>query len=766
MTAQKRFQAILRILLCSVSAVGNGVAQHIDASSVAPNTVSGISPLVVPMFVEDGTLTSTLVLVSDIGSNTYADVTVTGADGSTAAIERVSFPPHSQKRIEIGSLLSLSGSSVSSGRITVVQDPKLEARAIVGQLSMTDHSLTTSNYVDEEVSSPNPASSSVLRAVIGSISSLPVIAITSLTGSSQTIAVTCMSEEATKEKSVKLSENETLFVSACSDQTSQGVGFTESRLQTTGVPSGSMAISLKSDGEPGSFSAFALAKRIRGEAVSLVAMQFVDPAGVRKTATVYAGVPVGRQSLLSDGKYVPVLTVGNFSAKPANARITFSPTENGQPAPQNLAPVLIPPMSIKTMRLEGLQGAPELKNSFVLESDVAPGDLVSTLAASGTLPPFSVELIGKDSGELQNGGTHPWSLDEGTESTLLLFNPDHSPQDFDVHITGGAVSWVKRYKLLSYETKSLSLRALADDEVKDDAGATLSRDVLSGQVGWSAWGSGEQGRGRMLQSNRSLGVARNFSCSANSRICSASFADLVDPFMDGSTVGMGVMDTNVCSVQGDQCHGAQSYTRPSIATWSSANTQIAAIAAPSPMSTVQVHGVTPGTTNLTGFESVRGCTVRTNPPANVLGPTGLLFFSDVTGKSAACIVASQNSVERFLQYQIVGGPNKNTPMGGVSMMENFANLTTNTCNNLPPNHTPCTLVGGDGVFNDDISTNACSPPNPITCGFSLNPDLWQLCSNGVAIKTLGTPTYAVLWQEVAVDGQTAAIVPYTPVPNQ
>ena len=147
-------------------------------------------------------------------------------------------------------------------------------------------------------------------------------------------------------------------------------------------------------------------------------------------------------------------------------------------------------------------------------------------------------------------------------------------------------------------------------------------------------------------------------------------------------------------------------------------------------------------------------------------PTSMLFFSDLTTKSSACMISSQNATERLIQYQVLDQNGK--PVAGVHVAENFANLTTNTCNNSAPSPTACSspAISSQGIFTDVISTNACSPPNPQSCGFSINPDLWQYCAPGSTYKTIGKPQYGALWQAIYVDGSTAAIKPATPVPNQ
>jgi hypothetical protein len=175
---------------------------------------------------------------------------------------------------------------------------------------------------------------------------------------------------------------------------------------------------------------------------------------------------------------------------------------------------------------------------------------------------------------------------------------------------------------------------------------------------------------------------------------------------------------------------------------------------------------TAGTLTIGAVQAKRCPQAPVNPsgPANVGPPAGMLFFSDITTTSSACAITSQNAVKRIIQYQVVDA--SNNPVGNVPMQENFANLSNSTCNNRLPTPASCAAWDGpSGIFTDSISTNACSPPNPGTCGFSINPDLWQYCRAGSPAQTLGAPTYGVLWQAVYVDGSTAKVKLLTPVPK-
>lgn len=79
-----------------------------------------------------------------------------------------------------------------------------------------------------------------------------------------------------------------------------------------------------------------------------------------------------------------------------------------------------------------------------------------------------VELPGKDEADMFNAGQHPWSLENGTESNLLLFNHSKDKATFEVEIDKDDVSWDKHYTLNPKQTLALDIRTLINNSVPDD----------------------------------------------------------------------------------------------------------------------------------------------------------------------------------------------------------------------------------------------------------------------------------------------------------
>src|SRR5262249_9438267 len=159
--------------------------------------------------------------------------------------------------------------------------------------------------------------------------------------------------------------------------------------------------------------------------------------------------------------------------KNLNVRINYSRTSGTTPSDQEIAALSVAAKQSKTLTLDGIQGDPELTNSFTLSCDGAPGDLMAKLVAVADDGLREIELPGKDEKALVNGGNHPWSLENESESTLLLFNHSTLAQTVTVVVSSGQTVWQKSYDLASAQTSAIRLGSLIGDQVKDDKGQEL-----------------------------------------------------------------------------------------------------------------------------------------------------------------------------------------------------------------------------------------------------------------------------------------------------
>jgi hypothetical protein len=566
-------------------------------------------PMVFPLFIQNQDFTSAVVLTNAASQSTYADVTLTRTDGREITHHRVQFAPHSQSTVDIQSLLMSAVSPTTTGSITVTQSPDFDGTMVIlGQLSMTYRASEQATYIDEEIAMPNMEGSQTLRAVSDPGEGSPLVAVTNLSEAGQRIAIRCLTERKENfSKSVDLLAGETLLTEPCSERTIHGAVIESFSTRESEGPHGPVGISLTTDGMPGSIAAFGLQPHKKGHHNFFSNVTFTDPKMLMSPATVFDGVPVGPANLLSAGNYVPELSLTNFSTKALKVAVQYSQTSGATPAIEQLAAFSLPAGSTKKVTFDDIQGDPQLQNSFLVTSTGAPGDVLAKLVSKNDSAPDEVELLGKDAQDMNNGGSNPWSIEGGSESTLLFFNHDQAPQIFNVLITSeDGTQWDKDFKLAPMETRAISIGDIVQKGLKDDKSKTLPQTAVSGQISWWTVGTASgPGTGRLLQSNRALGITRSFACGCPYILCGTRFFDNIINLLIGDTGNpLDSVTATICLYKtGTHCGGSTTSNSSSQAlsySWSSSNSAILQISGSSANSSVNVTGASTGTATMTG----------------------------------------------------------------------------------------------------------------------------------------------------------------------
>lgn len=290
--------------------------------------------------------------------------------------------------------------------------------------------------------------SNKLQAVTDESDGPPLVAITSLSENSQRIRIHCLSEIGSPFiKNIELLPNETLLTSGCSERTVHGSDIQDFNHNFNPKSKRTYGITVSSDAMPGSFAAFGLAPHSDRDAIRFSSVNFFDPKMIMSTTSVFTGVPVGQTPWLGSARYLPVLSLANFSEKAVHVVVHYSVTEEDNPASHDIRKITVAARSTLTLPLEGLEGNRQLQNSFLVESDGVPGDIATKLIARDPQDPSEVEILDKDLHDPLNGGNYPWSIAQGTNSTLLLFNTSDTAQYFTVAISSEGTNWQKSYYL-------------------------------------------------------------------------------------------------------------------------------------------------------------------------------------------------------------------------------------------------------------------------------------------------------------------------------
>lgn len=560
-------------LLLSIIAFESASAQTKRGTSTAlahsilgtpPAMDSMAMPLVAPVFLQTDQVDSSITVVNSIIWSIQGTVTLRNQQGSVIATSTPTFPAHSSTVLSLKTLLATAGSLAHSGSVTIQQDPAIKGPALLAQLSMTMHVGSQSAFLEEEFGMPTPHGSTALRGVASETQNLPLIAVTSVSSAPQTLSASCIGETTPSAAvSIELPAYGTTVVHACQwDLLTDGsLGLSSALLQNSNLPSLNHAVSLKTDAAPGSFYAFGFALNGGVGQPALQPLDFYDPGTLPSTRISYVGVPVGLDLQGLHASFSPILTLANFSGQVRTTTVTIADSSSGTPRVYQAAQVTLPALSTQTIHVP-VQAGTGLLNTFTINSDGSPGDVQAHLFANRDSSQDRLELLAKDSQDDHNAGDHPWSLEGGNKSTLLLYNPTTTPQKFQVRVSGDGSSWAQLYTLAPAETRAISISDIVKNQTQDLHKQVLPGTLLNGEVQWST-GFGASGLGRLLVTNPQTALKRNFSCSTYINLCGAAFgAHNFSVFLDGTDTDLATISVISCTEYCPNCCGQSSPTGP------------------------------------------------------------------------------------------------------------------------------------------------------------------------------------------------------------
>jgi hypothetical protein len=719
---RQRLSVSTNAILSSESFPSAASAPHRHSASQAKST--NLPPpgiLAAPLFIADAEFSSGLGLVNGTGISTYADVILRAPDGTQIAQRRITFPPRSLRRIDLAEFLKTSGATATAGSIVVIPSAELKGPAILSSLAITYTNSQEPNFIDEKLALPSSASSQTLRGVADKGEGSPLVALTSLANESQHIAIQCLGPNGLSfSKTVILAAGQSILTEACSNLTSSVADLENPAQATPDTARPATGISLTSDGAPGSFAAFGLAPHVKSGSRFFSSVTFTDPKVWLSANSMFGGVPVGATTELGGGNYVPALSLANFSSnKAAHITVQYTETSDGTSSAHEIQTIAVPPGQTRDLVLDNLQGDPDLQNSFLVLSDASPGDLLTKLISVTPLRPGEVEMLGKDQLDRENVGTQPWSIEDGTESTILLFNHSGVPQTFHVLISGSASLWQKDYELQSMQTVGINIGSLIANKTKDDSGKIIPADATSGEVTWVIGPHGV-GRGRILQSNATTGMARSFSCGGYATIASANWNSEATIVPDGSTVDIGGV-VAVLDLVYSGCSGTYSYTGNSSGYgfyyWSS-NPSILAAESPGNNYTVNAEGMTDGTATMYGTvtDNATGCAAQAQDTESVVADpmiSSVVLSSNVIGTSGSMTITGTNLSGKgipTIQFAGISGQFTAGVATVVDAMHVQANYTI-ACNAAPQN-VYLLFPSFDGVMTNSLPVTTALPAAP------------------------------------------------------
>jgi len=651
--------------------------------------------LAAPLFLQDEQFSSTLSLVNASNLTTYATVTLRSLSGQTILQKKAPLPGSSPIQISVQQLLQEADSPETRGSILVEQSPDLNGLAVLAQLSIT-YNGSHASYIDEELAMPDPSmGSSVLRGVARAGRESTLIAVSSLSQTPQEVRVDCLSHHANPiSNTLELAPNSTVMTEACSqDHSNPQSLIAPGRPANSGDPE-SLGVQLVSNAGPGQFAAFGITQR-RGASESIFgAVPFTDPKLTASPSTVFAGLPVGAADLLGQGSYKPYVALANFSLRPTHVTVRFSRTSglSGSTIASDtpVGDINLPPQRTQILPLADLQGDSGMRNSFVVTSDAAPGDIGVSMASKAPGSEGEVELLGKDAQQPENGGAHPWSVAHGNDSTVLIFNHTQQEQRVVATILNGKALWQKLIKLSPLETIALSMNELIKNQVRDDRQRVLPADLVEGEIIWTM-SDPQTVTGRLLVSNRIAAMARNFSCSPFPTLCGASMNNSSGTVNVGDSIGFSVNYSTCLGYNVGDCSGPSTSGGSANFSWSGSGSAF----------TLQ-------TGTLTAQVSYYNCIYY--PQAQVTVAPTVSF----TGGNNYIFEGSDPTVTGFNQEQVQGNPSQGTfSWSATTTSVNHPNIFFNGSSSPYSTSSDVVTVTGDAPSSSLLDTT-------LTVGYSAN----------------------------------------------
>ncbi|HXE05669.1 MAG TPA: hypothetical protein VN579_06760 [Bryobacteraceae bacterium] len=589
------------------------------------------TPLVAPLFIEDQQRTSVVTMVNGAPDGVDADVVLYGFSGDLLAKRTISIGPHSQYVVNVADLLG--GSRPQYGTVFVVPHRN---STMAAQLSIAGRNGAPVNDVEEDFPMLMGMQAANFRAV--SASPDAIVAVHSLSSDRQTLLIACATENKNATRSLPIGPNQTIVIDACAE----GGPLTTpdlSNLPASPPRAGkAVALSVSSSAPAADLAVFGLG--LGGES-GPAAIPFSDTGMLMSSTAVFPGVNVTAM----DGLARFEATVANFSDAARTATISIS-EGNGPAAKTKIVDTLhLDPHGVAAEDLTGALHAAQTAASLVISSDGAPGDVVSNLqalrgpksASSNTTLPW------KDEHQFPNGGQHPWRIDGGFNSTLILYNPDSGKANsVKVSVYTGGKTWMKYFDVEPLSTVTVRIDDIVRKQQPDDHGNTLPPDATSGMVGWVTLANPKV-LGLLAQRDSISGIVRPFACAETYAVCAIGVPDVniaIDSFTGDLSPNVSTCGTN------NDCNCVESCLNGggnlSSYDWSSGNSSIASLTSNPSYSFGDYEGMGPGSTvsAVTAVDNLM-CQVQGGGQLTVQIPTAVKFVTETSHQSLSSAACSQ-----------------------------------------------------------------------------------------------------------------------------
>lgn len=504
----------LAVLILALSP--SGLAQT-KAMSATTASMPSMQMTNIPYFsLRDG-MDSTLTLNNLAPSPTAVNVTIFNTNGDAQPLTPMTLPAHSITEVDLSK--SVRDDSFDSGNIEISYSGQM--MQVTAQVSI--FSIDKRVDIESREADMMDFASTSLAGIL-SLSEPDAegfIAVTNVAPT--TVPVTLTVGEHHRE--LRLAPRETQLIRLNGEFSDRPPSASLIRLQGQGLPGDIIATGYVLNRKTGYSSAFWM----------------VDPAsaGSNTLAGVHfwAGTPP-KEAGFPEGTYFhSPLVLANVSGVTVNADVfvdytqvdtsteqpatTNSPSASSEVAVKhmNVGELAIPPGTVQTTDLADAAaklGAESMSvNGFEVNYSGNPGSLIGHLTSSDASGDYSFEVPVRDPAgkDVTAGGGYPWTLQNGTDTTLHLMNTtdEATYAIVEFRFPDGTAYDPHKIALQPHETFAIDIQKLRGSKQVDIHNNLFATTEDHGQLIWSA-GTLHTLIGRAEQVNVGEGFARSFSC--------------------------------------------------------------------------------------------------------------------------------------------------------------------------------------------------------------------------------------------------------------
>lgn len=684
-------------------------------------------PLVAPLFIDNATTTSAITLVSDSSRPLDVDVMLSGPSGDQLAKTTVTIGAHAQRVVMLADLLAAAPYHPAAFGSVVVMPHRPSTMS--AQLSIVSSETASTHDLEEEFLMMMGDEPAQYRAVATGASAV-VLSMRSLSAVTRMVSVECLTAGGSRHSgAIALVPNQTLLVQACVDGGPRQMTSLEETADMRPDAKKGIGLSVSSAAPASELAVFGVG--LQGEKSRRVrwAIPFADMNELRSPTAVYPVLPLGPGNVLASDSLGLRAAVANFGARPTEAVVMLSAGTGPGSQQKVIARITAPPHKVSVAELEDLPDDPTSGASMIIETDAAAGEVLSAIEAVSKSDGRwqHLALPRKDRNQADNGGQHPWRVDGGFASTLLLFNPDTQLSNsvrLSVYTDGGA-PWTKLVTIAPMATVPVRLSDIINRQQPDDTGKTLPPGSTRGLVTWFTLAK-PRIFGGLLQTDALSRIVRPYACGTTIALCDVSNSGTT--IYSIGSVGEASADLSGCDSNGDcvcaELCGSAPALQGSTYLWEAYDPSVASLVSLPTDSTGQYQGQAwGGTESLVTVTDVNRCAIGPVTGMIVVAQPTLSCPSSVTrGQSASANITNLGSASAQWQF-LEGGPTGTvtvTRSGGASWSGVMVTTGTVQATITPPSGSPLTLQCTITVNNRPnwafAAVSATKQPNNYVCG--------------------------------------------------